>query len=168
MLGQLPDQPLIFKMRREARWGCDVSKVTEKVSDWQGRTPASWVQSELCPHTLPENLLQPMLYGSYGACETPASAQQGKCNGPMLQRKEVKEGTSFTGEGTEAQRGDSPEAAKRVRPGRVGIPVGVLGDGLRSSGTRPSVPSRGDHYAFTSVDLYTCLGRQPCQGFIGS
>lgn len=70
LLCQLPDQSLIFKMRREAQWGCDVSKVTE-VSDRQGRIPASWVQPALCPHTLPENLLQPMLFGSYGACETP-------------------------------------------------------------------------------------------------
>ena len=80
----------------------------------------------------------------------------------------MKEGTSSAGEGTEARRGGSPEAAKRVRAGRVGIPVRGLGDGPRSSGTRPSAPSRGDSYTFTSVDLYTCLGRQPCQGFIGS
>lgn len=53
LLIQLPDQPLIFKMRRQAQRGCDVSKVTEQVSDHQGRALASWTQPVLCPHTLP-------------------------------------------------------------------------------------------------------------------
>lgn len=45
-----------------------MSKVTEQVSDHQGRTLASWTQPVLHPHTLPARLLQPVFYGSDGTC----------------------------------------------------------------------------------------------------